>query len=410
MLSQIQHRFPDPKLQILLFEEPATSLFLTHALPLLQANYSIGAMGLKIKEQLEAKLEATPISGVYSYAINLSDPSILCFSSGTLDQHKGILRTYKSWATSFALVGRYISPKKKLKGIVLGSLPYSLSLFGAMESLQRGVHPLVFSSEKLRFFDVLEENTSYLLWLTPVHCSFYIQALKDQKIVSEKRITTIFVGGAFFSNAQRTELQQVFPDAKIYSFFGTSETSFISLKSPEDTTDSVGVICPEVAVECRDEKHTLVPPNEQGTLWVKSSQNFTKYLDNTIAHEERNGYISVHDSGYIDKTNRLYFRGRKGRTVSISGHIVYLDSLELWFKEELGKEQLALIARPHTKKEHELLLYISEDIAPSTWKELKKKAQNTFGNQGVPKTWIHRTKWPMLENGKTDYNALQSDA
>ena len=366
-------------------------------------------MGPKMKEQLEAKLKATPITGVYSYAINVSTPSILCFSSGTLDQHKGILRTYKSWATSFALVGRHISPKKELKGIVLGSLPYSLSLFGAMESLQRGVYPLVFPSEKLRFFDVLEENTSYLLWLTPVHCSFYIQALKDQKIVPEKRIASVFVGGAFFSNAQRTELQQVFPNAKIYSFFGTSETSFISLKSPEDTTDSVGVICPEVAVECRDEQYTLVPPNEQGTIWVKSSQNFTQYIENTTPHQERNGYISVHDSGYIDKTNRLYFRGRKGRTTSISGHVVYLDSLEIWFKETVNQEQLALMARSHSKKEHELLLYISEEIAPSSWKELKKKAQNTFGIQGVPKTWIHRPKWPMLENGKTDYNALQSD-
>ena len=409
MLTQIQHFFPDPKAQILLFEVQATTLFLNNALPLLQANYSIGVMGPNIKAQLEDHLELTAIPGVAAYPIKPSAPSILCFSSGTLDQHKGILRTYKSWAASFAIVARHISNKKEMKGIVLGALPYSLSLFGAMESLQRGVQPLIFSSEKLRFFDALEVNIPYMLWMTPVHCSFYIQALKEHKITPESRINYIFVGGAFFSNTQRTALQNVFPNAKIYSFFGTAETSFISIKSPEDTTDSVGEICPEVSLECRDEQQKLVSSNEQGSIWVKSSQNFSRYINDTISIKENNGYISVNDSGCVDNTNRLYFTGRKGRTVSISGHIVYLDSLERGFKEKLNIEHLALLARPNTKKEHELLLCIAEEISPSEWRELKKKAQETYGNQGVPTTWIHCPNWPILENGKTDYNALQFD-
>lgn len=361
-----------------------------------------------MKEQLNDILEFSPISGVYYYPMNVNAPSIICFSSGTLDQHKGIIRTYKSWEASFAIVAQLTSKQKELKGIVLGALPYSLSLFGAMESLQRGVLPLVFSSNKLRFFDALNDNTTYMLWLTPIHCFFYSQALNNNKIIPEKRIKYIFVGGASFSNKQRQELQLVFPLAKIYSFFGTSETSFISIKSPDDFTNSVGKICNGVRLECRDDRHNSLPTRTEGNIWVKSNQNFSKYLDDNIRINKRKGYISVNDRGYIDEKNRLYFSGRKGRTVSISGHVIYLDVLELWYKENINLGHLALIAQPNTKKENELVLFISKKESPQKWKQLKEKAQMELGNHGVPKTLIHCPIWPMLENGKTDYSALNS--
>lgn len=408
MLHTLQHLVANPKKEILLFDESQQSLFLEYALPLINAGLSVGPISTDIIKSVNILVKMTAIPGIFTCMHPLSKPSILCFSSGTKNHQKGIVRTYKSWQPSFDIIAKEIADFPSAKGIVLGSLPYSLSLFGVMESICRGKKPLILSSFGLHSFDLLSSNENYILWATPSHCSFFVHALRKKKMNPIKNVNCVFVGGAHFSNQLRSQLQQVFPHAKIFSFYGASETSFITLKHPEDNSESVGNICPGIAISVRDENNQQLPNNNSGTLWVKSQQCFDSYLQKDLKINQLNGFISVYDSGYIDDDNRLFFSGRTARKVSISGHVIDVDILEKWYKIELNKEDIVLFVNPNEEKENTLILCVKYPITENQWQILKKSAFIKLGPQGVAKKWVHCPEWPLRKNGKIHMQKLKS--
>lgn len=408
MLQTLQHFISNPKEEILLFDESQHPLFLTYALPLLASGYSVGPITLDIIKSLSLEVKRTDLEGVFTCSHPVAQPSILCFSSGTKKHQKGIIRTYQSWQHSFSIIAKEITDFPSTRAIVLGSLPYSLSLFGAMESVQRGKRPLLFPTQNLRFYTTLDPKENYILWATPSHCSFFIHALANEQIKPIETVKYVFVGGAHFSNQLRSQLQQVFPKAHIYSFYGASETSFIALKSPDDASESVGVLCQGVTLSIRDRSNQQLPSDSPGTLWVKSNQVFDSYLHKGQKINQLEGFISINDTGFLDNQNRLFFSGRTARKVSISGHIIDLDALEKWYKRELQKEDIVLFVKPNETKENTLILCAQYPIAENQWQRLKKKALRELGTQGVAKKWVHCPEWPLLKNGKVDMQKLKS--
>ena len=407
MLVALQKLITHSQNEFLLFDEAQRDLFLKYSIPLLQSGYNVGVISTAIVKSLGLKVFATTISGVYTAPHKVQKPSVLCFSSGSKNTQKGIVRSFDSWQNSFTLIQDELTAFPNATAIVLGALPYSLSLFGAMESLQRGRKPIVFPTQELRHFAQLQFTTNYLLWATPLQCTFFVKAFVEKRLMPIKAIKYVFVGGAQFSNRQRAELQNVFPNAKIYSFYGTSETSFISLKHPTDTTESVGKICKGVAVSILDENHQKLSINNIGSIWSNSKNNFDSYFQKALKINTLNKSISIDDRGFLNNQNQLFFTGRFGRQLSISGHIIDLDTLENWYKNALQIETLALVAQPNKLKENELVLMTSKNLSLSQWHSLKQSAQDALGVQSVPKKWLFCDEWPMLANGKTDLKTLE---
>jgi len=405
-MSTLQHIVTNPKNTFLLFDETQHPLFLKHATSLIQSGISVGAISSSIIKSLGLNINKTIVNGVYTVKHEVSKPSILCFSSGTKNQQKGIVRSFESWKNSFALITDQITDFPDVKGLVMGALPYSLSLFGAMESLQRGQQPQVFPNHEIRHFTKLASNQNYMLWATPLHCMFFVKAFSKNQMKAIHAVRYLFVGGAKFSNQQRSKVQYVFPNAKIYSFYGASETSFVTLKHPNENTKSVGEICKNVEVAILDEYNQKVPNHTNGTIWIKSKDVFSSYLQKSLKTNELNGFISTKDKGYIGYKNRLFFSGRPDRHISVSGHVIDLDLLETWYKELLETETLVLLSKPNEIKENIIVLLTNEKRSAEVWQTLKKKAHDTLGAQGVPKKWIFCDMWPMLANGKADIKTL----
>ena len=407
MLTTLRQAVLKPKNTILLFNETQHHLFLNFAVPLIQSGISVGAISTGIIKSLKLNLQKTTIDGVFLATHDVPNPSILCFSSGTKNNQKGIVRTFESWQNSFALIQDEIAAFPDAKAIVLGTLPYSLTLFGAMESLQRGQQPLVFPNHELRYFTQLQSNQNYILWVTPLHCAFFVKALDKKHMQPIETIRYVFVGGAQFSNRQRDALQNVFPNAKIYSFYGASETSFIAVKHPNDNSKSVGSICKGVQVAILDKQNQKCSKNEIGNIWVNTKDAFKSYIQKSLKIYKLDNFISINDRGFLDDQNRLFFSGRAERHISISGHIIDLYALEIWYKKALATETLAILAKPNELKENELFLMTSKQLSKPDWQSLKNSAYDTLGAQGVPKKWLHCHTWPLLANGKTDIKTLE---
>lgn len=407
MLKTLQQQVSSPKNVFLLFDETQNNLFLNYAIKLIQSGISVGAISTSIVKSLRLNVQKTAIDGVYLTTYDVPSPSILCFSSGTKNNQKGIVRAFESWQNSFSLIKDEITTFPDAKAIVFGSLPYSLTLFGAIESLQRGQQPLVFPMHEFRYFKQLQPNQNFILWITPLHCTFFVKAFAMKRMQSIPMIRYVFVGGAEFTNRQRGALQNVFPNAKIYSFYGASETSFITIKHPYDNSKSVGAICKGVKVVVLDKHNQKCSNNQVGTIWVNSKDSFMSYFQRSLKINKLDNFISINDRGFLDAKNRLFFAGRTERHISISGHILDLNALEIWYKEALSTETLALLSQSNDEKENNLVLLTNENLTPHVWQSIKKEAYKGLGAQGVPKKWIHCTTWPLLANGKTDLKTLE---
>ncbi|GEM_PF-3350714 len=408
MLATLQQLIADQKNEMLLFDESQHSLFLAHALPLLASGFSVGPISTDIIHSLNLSVQKTDVAGVFIYPHKVATPSILCFSSGTKNNQKGIVRTYASWQNSIALIAKEIAEFSTARGIVFGALPYSLSLFGAIESLHRGKTPIVLPSYNAQFFTALNHKEAYILWATPSHASFFCNALKKNKLQPVESIRYVFIGGAHFSNQQRSRLQRVFPKAMIYSFYGASETSFITLKKPTDSTESVGAVCEGVQVSILNSTHQNLPKNTVGTIWISSNQVFNSYIQKSLKINKLDNFISIDDRGFLDDQNRLFFSGRKERNVSINGHIIDVDTLEEWYKSAFKDNNVALLIISKDENEHELILCYQNPLSDGKWQELKKTALHALGTQGVPKKWVHCPNWPLVDNGKVDMKKLKS--
>ena len=342
MLSALKSLLNNSQSHFLLFDERQRPLIFSLGLALLESGYSIGALSTQTKPLLQQHLQQSALDGIYLYPFKVKEASILCFSSGTLNQQKGIVRSYKSWKNSFKLISDILTDFPNLRGTVIGSLPYSLSLFGILESLYREITPIILPNEQIKLLERRLEKQKSLLWLTPFHCTFFIKAFRELRMTPRSEVYCVFVGGAYFSNTQREVLQHVFPRAKIFSFYGTSETSFISIKPPTDTSESVGSLCPGVSIDLRNNEQQLLPKNTTGNLWVKSNQSFNSYLHTTHSISNLNGYLGINDRGFLDEAERLFFSGRKEGYISIRGHTVDIEHLEYWIKTYLGFENLSL--------------------------------------------------------------------
>lgn len=405
--KELDHILPDKNSALLFFKATEASLFIEWALPLLEKGYSVGIGTNKQLENTATPYSKTPWKGVLLLHFLLQEASILCFSSGTTNAQKGIVRTFKSWQKSFCLMANIVKNKGHLTGIVLGALPFSLSLFGVMESLYRKKRPLLSNPQQFLKGTPRGQKKRYLLWITPMHCSFIVKAFAEGRMASQLSIQFVFVGGAYFSNQQRDQLQTVFPKAAIYSFYGTSETSFISIKPPTDKSESVGTICQGVKVSIRNTKNKSLAKYTKGYIWVAGAHLFSNYIHNNLNNNSLENYFLTNDLGYVDTKNRLFFAGRASENLSICGHKIDLHALERWYKSSLNRETLALFAVPHASKENKLVLVLSARLSSVQWRNLKAKALAALGPQGTVSKWCFCPDWPQTTNGKIDRKALK---
>lgn len=198
MLSVLKSLLKNSQTHFLLFDERQHSLMLSYGLALLESGYNIGAISTKTKPLLQQHLQQSALNGIYLYPFRVKEPSILSFSSGTLNQQKGIVRTYKSWKNSFKLITNILKDIPNLRGTVIGSLPYSLSLFGIMESLYREITPIILPNMYVQLLERRLEKQKSLLWLTPLSLLFLYQSLQRTSDGSPLSSVLCFCWGSLF--------------------------------------------------------------------------------------------------------------------------------------------------------------------------------------------------------------------
>ncbi len=341
-------------------------------------------------------------------AVGLEGAKLVCFTSGSSGTAKGILRSYESWLRTFEVQRNTLNYSANASVLILGNLAHSLHLYGAMEALDRGVLPTVL--EKFSPKQVVDWCRSLgveMIYATPAHLNLMLAYGRKRPVPPLPSVTHILAGGAKLDERHFAQLKALFPHARIVEFFGTTETSYITMKSPDSPTGSVGKPLSGVTLQVTDDHGHVLPPGHEGMLWIKSDMLFEAYVFGEDPNTRwRGGFVTVGDQGYLDPDGNLFFTARIGSMVTIAGENVFLDHVEQRLQARVGAGESAILPIEDPLRGRRLVAVTQFEMPGGEAGAILRSLREEFGPLKSPKSLIHMKDWPFLPSGKTDRQTL----
>ena len=170
-------------------------------------------------------------------------PFYIGFTSGSTGLPKGFRRDHRSWVETFRVTLQDFGPAAQGRVLAPGRMSHSLFLFGALLGLWTGGGTSVqrrFSAT--RTLASLADGSCPVMVGVPSQLMLLLAAADHRRHPPIPQLKLLLVSGARWAHEHTPALQQLFPQARIITFYGASETSYISwMESSADTpADAVG--------------------------------------------------------------------------------------------------------------------------------------------------------------------------
>ena len=170
-------------------------------------------------------------------------PFYIGFTSGSTGLPKGFRRDHRSWVETFRVTLQDFGPAAQGRVLAPGRMSHSLFLFGALLGLWTGGGTSVqrrFSAARTPAS--LADGSCPVMVGVPSQLMLLLAAADHRRHPPIPQLKLLLVSGARWAHEHTPALQQLFPQARIITFYGASETSYISwMESSADTpADAVG--------------------------------------------------------------------------------------------------------------------------------------------------------------------------
>lgn len=327
-----------------------------------------------------------PLTG--SFATELSDLKIkdlttetffFGLTSGTTGQPKVYRRNWLSWKKGFDCC-RKLFNLDTIQSIATSS-PLTTSL---------GLHTLMLAIYLGKKFYLID-NIHQLNTLSTDACLFSVPTFLLQNSTNHdpqpNNLKKIFLGGGALTSQGLKKIKQQFPQAKLFEFYGSSETSFISW---QDITNgkfqfSAGQLFP----------NTQVSIGLQQEIIVTSPYLFSGYLDQTPPRT----WITD-DLGLFEK-NHLFLLGRKADLIDHGGNKIAPLEIES-AASDLCQKCVAFGVEDQVYGQKIALLMIK----PIAKKQLQKKLAQRLEKFKCPNIYLVTNKFPLTNNQKISRTQL----
>jgi fatty-acyl-CoA synthase len=228
--------------------------------------------------------------------------------------------------------------------------------------------------------DLLEEHEATAATLVPVMIRRILalpESAKRDRDFSALRI--LLASGSQMSPDFRTDTLDYFGDV-LYDLYGSTEAGWVAIATPEDMRDdprTLGKPVPGVEVAVFSEDGERQGPGDKGILHVKSSVVFEGYTSGEET-PEREGYIEIGDTGWLDEDGRLFVEGRGDDMVVVGGENVYPQEIEEVIEGIDGVEEVAVVGVEDEELGSVLAAFIKGKADPEKIKETCKRELASF--------------------------------
>lgn len=309
-------------------------------------------------------------------------------TSGSKGVPKFYFRTYESWADYFPVQNGIFGVSKDSRLFAQGSLSFTgnLNLYLAQFSVGAAVVAQNAFAPK-EWLSMMKAWKTDLVYLIPSKLMCLPRAAKEEVPF----VKQILSGSQSLGKSDALKLQKIFPESRIFLYYGASELNYITYLTDEEMTEEknlVGRAFPEVGVAVKD-----------GEIYVD-----TKYHVCGISCP-----YTLSDTGYFDEQGRLHFTGRSDDVVLVRGRKISTYRIE----QELMKLDEVEEAAVFVKEKEHLVAFVK--AASSHMEEegvMKKKLQislkETLNSFEIPKRIFFVENMPKNASGKMDKTVLKS--
>jgi long-chain acyl-CoA synthetase len=219
----------------------------------------------------------------------------------------------------------------------------------------------------------------------------------------------VFIGGSSIENQTLKKLYEIAPNAELKQFYGSSETSFITVSDRCAPIGSVGKAYPNVEIVLGDWPNQPVSTGEAGRIWVRSPYLFSRYVDeHNFNSDEVSGWVSPGELAKFDVNQNLYILGRIDRMFKIKDQSILPEEIENFLLTQKDIIAVALIKKNDVLRGNAAIAYIgtrkSVNIA-----ELREACIALVpaldGSFRIVELSIQ--KFPILPSGKPDIYQLE---
>jgi acyl-CoA synthetase (AMP-forming)/AMP-acid ligase II len=219
---------------------------------------------------------------------------------------------------------------------------------------------------------------------------------------SIKNLKVILSGGAPLNPQLVSKTQARFGDV-LFNLFGTTESGFVILASPQDLKrypNTIGKEIKGVAIQLLDNDSNEVDVGKSGELSLKTPWSM---------NNKKSNFIAIGDCGYRNSEGFLFLDGRKDDMVTSGGENVYPNVVEFKFKDHQQIKDASVIAIDDTEFGHVLSAFIElkENEFKPTKDDLKMWIKTKVSKFEVPKRIEIVDAIPYTPTGKIDRKKLK---
>jgi acyl-CoA synthetase (AMP-forming)/AMP-acid ligase II len=222
------------------------------------------------------------------------------------------------------------------------------------------------------------------------------ESVKKRYDLSSLRI--VMASGSAMSPDLRRAATHVFGDV-LYDLYGSTEIGWATIATPEDMKEkpkTVGrpVEGIEVAVFSKDGEN--LDTGEVGELFVKSDMLFEGYTSGE-SKDEREGYMSIGDLGYLDEDGHLFIEGRTDDMVVVGGENVYPIEIEETIESISGVKEAAVLGVKDDEYGEVLAAFVVGSASPE---EIQSACKEQLASYKVPRRVEKLDELPRTSTGK----------
>lgn len=322
-------------------------------------------------------------------------PMFETLTGGSTGTPRRIRRTQASWIASFRINAEMFAISPGTAVAVLGALSHSLALYAAIEALHLGADlHLLGGLRPDRQMQALAARRVTVVYATPAQLSLLAEA------GGVACVRQIVVGGGALAAGLRARLAEAVPAARIATFYGAAETSFVAMSHTDQ--DAAGLPYPGVAIDLR-----TIGPDGSGEVWVQSPYVAAGYGGPPGAARWADGWVTAGEWGRWCH-GALLLVGREDRRVRIADQSVFPEEIEAFLGTLAGVVDVAVIARADLRRGQVLEAVLRGDPAKAA--AILRAARTRFGPLAAPRALHWRQDWPLLPSGKPDLARLCAEA
>jgi long-chain acyl-CoA synthetase len=357
------------------------------------------------KENLNAQLNRTLQKD--------SDIFYMALSSGTTGTPKGILRTHRSWVTSFYAMSAEFGLGREDSILLPGPLYYSATLISLLHLLCiGGTVRLMDDFDAAQVLQEMQAGRTTSVFMVP---TMYTAVLNEWERLNENQapihppVRTLITAGAKMDDRLKEKVQEAFAYSTLYEYYGAAEIGFVTVQAGRGCTGSVGHAFHGVDVRIRNDTGDVVAVGEVGEIFARSEMMAEGYYGNSASKNENSQpeWRSAGDLGRIDDKGILYLVGRKSEMFISGGINIHPAEIEVVLKQIGFIREAAVFGIPDSYWGEKAAAALLLDEPPDNWeKKLREMLRERLASYKIPKVFFRVESMPLNSAGKIHKSEL----